>query len=78
MKKIKLREFANLSCVSMLQFTERRVRIEVLDDFGESVITDTWMLQISWFSLIVHRHFNDEPYAINELAILKSEKEVGS
>lgn len=74
MKKIKLREFANLSCVSMLQFTERRVRIEVMDDVGDTVVTDTWMLQISWFSLVVHRHFNDEPYHINELAILKSEK----
>lgn len=70
MKKIKLREFANLSLIPMLQFTERRVRIEVMDDQGDTRITDTWMLAQSWFSLIVHRHFNDEPYYVDELALL--------
>lgn len=74
MKTIKLREFANLSCLSMLQFTERRVRIEVMDDHGEKVITDTWMLALSWFSLVVHRHFDAEPYCIDELAVLKPVK----
>lgn len=70
MKKILLREFANLSLISALQFTERRVRIEVQDDVGDTAITDTWMLAQTWFSLIVHRHFNDEPYHIDELSLL--------
>ncbi|AEV89511.1 RNA polymerase beta' subunit [Pseudomonas phage OBP] len=74
MKKIKLREFANLSCLSMLQFTERRVKIEVMDDQEQTVVTDTWMMALTWFSLVVHRHFNKEPYHIDEVAILKSEK----
>lgn len=74
MKTIKLREFANLSCLSMLQFTERRVKIEVMDDHGDKEITDTWMLALTWFSLVVHRHFNTEPYCIDELALLRSVK----
>jgi len=73
-KTIKLREFANLSCLSMLQFTERRVKIEVIDDVDEKIITDTWMLAISWFGLIIHRNFNDEPYHVAELAILKQKE----
>lgn len=72
MKTIKLREFANLSCLSMLQFTERRVKVNVIDDQGESQVTDTWMLAISWFGLVIHRHYNDEPYHVDELALLKS------
>lgn len=74
MKTIKLREFANLSCLAMLQFTDRRVKIEVVDDLGEKQITDTWMLSLTWFSLVVHRHYNDEPYHINELALLKAKE----
>lgn len=74
MKTIKLREFANLSLISMLQFTERRYKVEVLDDKGDKEITDSWMLALTWFSLILHRHFNDLPYHINELAVLKSKE----
>lgn len=74
MKTIKLREFANLSCLGMLQFTERRVKLEVVDDHGEKVITDTWMMALTWFSLVVHRRFNDEPYCVDEVALLKSVK----
>lgn len=74
MKKIKLREFANLSCLSMLQFTERRVKTEVVDDKGDTVITDTWMLALSWFSLVVHRYYNDEPYHVDELALLNAKE----
>lgn len=74
MKKIKLREFANLSCLSMLQFTERRVKTEVVDDKGDTVITDTWMLALSWFSLVVHRYYNEEPYYIDELALLNAKE----
>src|ERR1044072_6386467 len=58
----------------MLQFTERRVKIEVMDDHGDKEITDTWMLALTWFSLVVHRHFDTEPYCIDELALLKSVK----
>lgn len=72
MKTIKLREFANLSCLSMLQFTERRFKIEVVDDKGDKVVTDTMMLALTWFSLVVHRHYDNEPYHIDEVAILKS------
>lgn len=58
----------------MLQFTERRFRVEVIDDKDEKVITDSWMLAFTWFSCIVHRHFNDEPYHIDEVVVLKAQK----
>lgn len=74
MKTIKLREFANLSLISMLQFTERRFKVEVMDDFDEKVITDSWMMALTWFGLIVHRHFDEEPYYIDEVIVLKQIK----
>lgn len=72
MKKIKLRDFANLSCFDMLNETERRVRCQVTDDQGEQVVTDTWSMALSWFSLIVHRHFDTEPYHCDEVVVLKA------
>lgn len=74
MKTIKLREFANLSCLSMLQFTERRFKVKVIDDKDDAIETDSWMMALTWFSLIVHRHYNNEEYHIDEVATLKSEK----
>lgn len=56
----------------MLNETEKRVRVEVEDDTGAKEVTDTWVLQLGWFGLIVHRHFNEEPYHLNELPILRS------
>lgn len=73
MKQIELRKFANFNCKQMLDFTERRYRIEVIDDLGESVVTDTWMLAPTWFNLIVHRYFNDEPYRKDEVIVLKAQ-----
>lgn len=76
MKTILLREFANLSCLSMLQFTERRFKVEVKDDKGDTVVTDSWMMALSWFGLLIHRFktnnfdFNKEPYHIDELCLL--------
>ena len=55
----------------MLDETERRVRCQVTDDEGQQVVTDTWSLALSWFSLLVHRHFNEEPYLVDEVVVLK-------
>lgn len=71
MKTIGLRKFANLNLIEVLDMTERRYRIQVVDDAGEKVITDTWLLAMNWFSLVVHRHFDAEPYCIDEVLVLK-------
>ncbi|QDJ97060.1 putative DNA-directed RNA polymerase subunit beta/beta' [Aeromonas phage D3] len=72
MKKVTLREWANLSMEAMLLETQRRFRMEVVDDKDDVVITDSWMMAMTWFSLGVHRHFKDEPYHIDECCLLVS------
>lgn len=72
MRKIKLREFANFSSDKMLEYTERRVWVEVEDDEGNKVVTDTWALSVNWFGLILHRYFNHYPYLIDEVLVLKA------
>lgn len=74
MKTVKLRDWANMNMLDMLNETHRRFKMEVIDDKGEKVITDSWMMAISWFSLGVHRHFNTEPYLLDELALLVADK----
>ena len=74
MKKVKLREWANLDMLEMLAQTHRRVKVEVTDDEGKTVVTDTRLLAISWFSLGIHRSFNNEPYLNDELLLLIPEK----
>lgn len=71
MKTISLREFSNLNLIKVLEMAERRSRIEVIDDQGEKVITDTWMMAFTWFSLGVHRYFNSEPYHVDEVVVLR-------
>lgn len=72
MKTIKLRDFANMNLIDMLGMTERRYRVKVVDDQNESVITDTWLLGPNWFSLVAHRQFNEEPYLVDEVVVLKN------
>ena len=67
MEKIKLRKFSEMPCIQMLNFTERRRWITVVDDNNEEVVTDTLLLAQNWFGLILHRHFPEEPYTINEV-----------
>ena len=74
MKTIRLREFAELDQVAMLNMTERRYKVEVIDDQGEKVITDSWLLAINWYTLIPHRYFHQEPYHIDEVIVLKSKE----
>lgn len=74
MKKINLRNWANLDLITVLNDTERRYKCEVTDDQGQKVMTDSWLLALTWFSLGVHRAFNKEPYHIDEVVVLKSEE----
>lgn len=71
MKTIKLRDFANMNLIDVLDLTECRYKIKVVDDFEESVVTDTWLLSLTWFSLVVHRQFDEEPYHVDEVVVFK-------
>lgn len=73
MKQIALRDFAVLNPLEMLLMTERRYWIEVVDDNGATKKTDTWTLAVNWFGLIIHRHFLDEPFLIDECVTLLQE-----
>lgn len=57
MESIKLRDFTMLSCMSMIEFSERRRWINVIDDDGVEVKTDTLLLSMNWFGLILNRYF---------------------
>lgn len=74
MKKINLRNWANSDLVAVLDDTTRRYRCEVEDDNGDKVITDSWLLALTWFSLGIHRYFDNYPYLINEVVVLKPEE----
>lgn len=65
--KINLREFANVPEATMLRWRGFRMRAEVTDDHGETVLTDTYALMLTWQGLIIHRHYNDVPYSVKEL-----------
>lgn len=72
MKTISLREFSNLGLVKVLDMTQRRHWIRITDDKMNEVVTDTWCLGITWFSLGVHRHFDEEPYYVDEVVVLNN------
>lgn len=74
MESIKLRDFSNLSALEMIRFTEKRRWIEVEDDLGEKVKTDTMILGPNWFGLMVHRHFPEELYLAEEVLELSGER----
>lgn len=73
MKTVKLRDWANMGMMDMLLETKRRFKMEVIDDKGDKVITDSWMMALTWFSLGIHRHFDNEPYHIDEVTLLVAE-----
>lgn len=71
MEQISLRAFATLTCLDMLVYCETRREVKVVDDLGDEVVTDTMLLGMNWFGFIIHRHFPDEPYTVNEVIDLQ-------
>lgn len=65
--QINLREFANVPEETMLRWRGFRMQALVTDDHGESRLTDTYALMLTWVGLIVHRAYNDMPYSVNEM-----------
>lgn len=73
MEAINLRKFSEMSCLEMIHFCERRRHIKVIDDDNEEIQTDTLLLSLNWFGLIIHRNFPKEPYSIKEVINLSGE-----
>jgi len=67
MMKFSLREFANIPEEMMLRWRGYRCPVTVVDDEGESVESDTYVLMLTWLGLIIHRHYNHIPYSVKEL-----------
>lgn len=67
MMKVKLRDFANRTEAEILRWLGTRIKVEVTDDHGEVIITDTQALMQTWQGLIVHRHYDHIPYSIKEV-----------
>jgi len=65
--EVKLRDWANLQEADTLRFLETRRRVIVTDDEGKQQESDTFVLMLTWQGLIVHRHYNDVPYLLEEL-----------
>lgn len=69
MLKVSLREFANLQEEEVLRWRKIRKAVEVTDDHGEVIMSDTFALMVTWVGLIVHRAYDDWPYSIKELVV---------
>lgn len=67
MMQVNLREFANLPEEKVLRWLGTRLAVTITDDRGETKVTDTFALMLTWQCLIVHRAFNKEEYHIEEL-----------
>ena len=64
---VNLREFANLTEADVLRFRNNRRAVDVTDDYGKVVKSDTYALMLTWQALIVHREYPEVPYDIAEL-----------
>jgi hypothetical protein len=62
-----LREFANLSEEKALRWRGFRLAVEVTDDFGEKMMTDTYSLLLTWQGMMLHRIYDKLPYSIKEI-----------
>lgn len=67
MMQVNLREFANLPEEKVLRWLGTRLAVTITDDRGETKVTDTFALMLTWQCLIVHRAFDKEEYHIEEL-----------
>lgn len=65
--QINLREFANMTEADVLRWRGHRILVEVVDDYGEKVLSDTYALMLTWQGLVVHREFPEAKYSIKQL-----------
>lgn len=64
---VSLREFANLTEMDILRFRNVRKAIDVTDDHGNTVKSDSYAMMLSWQGMNVHRRYPEIPYDVAEL-----------
>jgi len=67
MIKVNLREFANTPESMVLRWIGYFKAVEVTDDHGKTVISDTQSLMLTHLGLSIHRLYNDFKYSVNEV-----------
>ena len=65
--QISLRDWANLPEEDVIRCRGFRHRVEVVDDEGKKTLSCLFAMMLTWQGLIVHRHYNNVPYSIDEL-----------
>lgn len=65
--QINLREFANLPEHQVLRWRGFRMAVEVTDDHGEKVISDSYAMLLTWQGMMIHRAYNKVPYSVKEV-----------
>lgn len=69
MRTILLRDFANLSEQEVIGWRKDLVKVEVVDDEGERLVSNTYDLIMTWYGLELHRRYEhlNIPYSIKEV-----------
>lgn len=69
MKTISLREFANLSEHQVIGWRKDLIKVKVIDDEGESLVSTTYDLIMTWYGLELHRRYEHLgfPYSVKEI-----------
>lgn len=65
--QVNLRKYANIDEATILRWRGYRFPVEVEDDHGNKVLSDTFALMLTWQGLIAHRAYNHIPYSVEEL-----------
>lgn len=64
---VNLREFANLTEAEVLRWRNTRRAVDVTDDEGNVLKSDTYALMLTWQGMIIHRKYPEVPYHISEV-----------
>lgn len=67
MKTISIREFASLSEADVYNWRKDLIKVKVIDDDGQELISNTYDLILTWYGLEIHRRYPDIPYSIKEI-----------
>lgn len=67
MIKVNLRDFANTPETMVLRWLQYYKSVEVTDDYGDVIITDTQSLMLTHLGLSVHRLYNNFKYSNKEV-----------
>lgn len=69
MKTISLRDFAHLTEQQVIGWRKDLIKVKVVDDNGEELISNTYDLIMTWYGLELHRRYEhlNVPYSVKEI-----------